>query len=104
MSSVRRKALVAHAVVVGVLTVGFVTYPVTPGDVDLGIAVFAMPLLALGLPWSLFYLYDPYLFDDLGRAAHYLIMSAPAVVNVLLHAGVVALRSDRDRTGSPVGG
>ena len=104
VSTGRWALLGAHAAVVATLTAGAVIFIAdTPAgwgatDATFGLALFALPLLVLGLPWSLAYpvvLFGVGLFsrgDDPApqRFAADLVvalaMLAPAVVNVVLHA------------------
>lgn len=50
-------------------------------------------MLALGLPWTLPMIIDPYAFDMWPGPIWYLVAVGPAILNVLLHATFVARRS-----------
>jgi hypothetical protein len=56
------------------------------GDADIGLGLLALPLMALGLPWSLLYVVDPYRFDDAPYLVRAVVAFGPAFLNVLLHA------------------
>ena len=64
---------------------------------NIGAGLVALPLLAAGLPWSVPFLVDPYRFDGVPQSAWYVVALGPAVLNVALHAVVMAVvRSRRD--------
>lgn len=52
----------------------------------IGLGLLALPLVPLGLPWSLPYEVNPYAFDDVGEPLYSLLQLGPAYLNVLLHA------------------
>jgi hypothetical protein len=83
-----RRVLVHLLVVVG-LTVAFVvlfvsTPPNTGANIGLGLV--GLPLLALGLPWSLPTFVNPYARDDWSDTARAVVDFGPAYLNVALHA------------------
>lgn len=89
-----------HLLVVVALTALFgVLVATTPPDAgaNIGAGLVGLPLLLLGLPWSLPELIDPYRFDDVSDVAHYVISFGPAFANVALHAAVLVLTSRRRR-------
>jgi hypothetical protein len=83
-----RGALVVHAVVVAILGAAFlaVAWPPTP-DANIGAGVLALPLLAVGAPWSLLSFFAS---TDHG---YELALVAAAVLNLALHAFVVRRRA-----------
>jgi len=91
--------LVAHAVVVLTLVVAFLVSGAVLTGADrgptaaVGLLLPGVPLLLLGLPWSLFFCADPYAFDDAGTVTIHLVIIGPAVVNVLLHGGYRHVRA-----------
>ncbi len=95
-----RRWLLVHGLVVGVLLAVLALLVATSDPADganIGAGLVGLPLLALGLPWSLVVLVDPYRFDDLSGAARWVVYVGPAVLNVLLHALVVELVARRRR-------
>lgn len=87
-----RRLFFAHAaLVVGLTTLFFALSAMTaPEDgVNIGAAFLAMPLLPLGLPWSLPALTNPYQFDGLSPILWSLVTFGPAMLNVLLHGAVM---------------
>jgi hypothetical protein len=82
--------LVAHAFVVLVLVAAFWLIVVaTPAEdgFNFGVVVAALPLMALGLPWSLGSLVvDPYALDGSSPLLWSLIEFGPAVLNLVVHA------------------
>jgi hypothetical protein len=99
----RWKLLTAHAAVVVVLTVAVLILAVATGDgsndPNIGLGLLMLPLAALGLPWSLLFLIDPYRFDGAPDAVRFAVGVAPAFLNVVLHA--VVARWWRRRATSP---
>lgn len=89
--------LLAHAGVVTSLTVLFAVL-VLSGDPDdganIGAGIVALPLLPLGLPWSLPAVVDPYRLDGLAPALWHAVTIGPAWLNLLLH-GVLFVRARR---------
>ncbi|MEV0397377.1 hypothetical protein [Polymorphospora rubra] len=82
-----RIVLLVHAAVVLVLALAFLVLDANSGpDANIGAGLVGLPLLALGLPWSLFYFADPYAFGDVAAAVRLLAIVGPAVLNVVLHA------------------
>ncbi|MEV0733187.1 hypothetical protein [Polymorphospora sp. NPDC050346] len=82
-----RIVLLVHAAVVLVLVLAFVVIDANSGpDANIGAGLVGLPLLALGVPWSLFYFADPYAFDDVAAPLRLLAIAGPAVLNVVLHA------------------
>lgn len=59
----------------------------------------ALPLIPLGLPWSLPAATDPYRFDGAGTALRYLALIGPAWLNLALHGALFArFRTRRTRS------
>lgn len=83
----RRVLLIVHIAVVAALMVALAV--MTAGhdgpDANIGAGLVLLPLIALGLPWSLVFFFDPYSFDDAPTAVYVLASIAPAVVNIVLH-------------------
>jgi len=93
-----RSWLLAHLVLVCALTLALVALIVTTpasSGANIGAGLVALPLLALGLPWSLAILVDPYRLDGLSETTRFVIDVAPAFVNVMLHGVIVLLRGRR---------
>ncbi len=59
---------------------------------NIGAGIALLPVLALGLPWTLPMIINPYAFDTWPEPIWYLVALGPAVLNVLLHATLVARR------------
>ena len=97
--SARRRLLAHLAVVMGLLSLFAVLVAATPPDAgaNIGAGIVGLPLLALGMPWSLPILIDPYRFDQWSDAAHYVLWFGPALLNVALHAVAVAVWNRRRR-------
>lgn len=57
-------------------------------DANIGAGIALLPLLVLGVPWSLPQIIDPYQLDSTTRALGFLAFLGPAVLNVVLHAAV----------------
>lgn len=90
--------LVVHAGTVAVLTGLFLLLTATgsgEGDANIGAGLAALPLIPLGLPWSLPAATDPYRFDGLSTALWYAVMFGPAWLNVALHGAIFALARRR---------
>jgi len=87
--------LLVHGGVVGLLTAVFLLRAATSPAIgaDIGLGLIGLPILLLGLPWTLHYLVDPYAYDGLPDAVRYAVTLLPAAINVALHAAVVRLRS-----------
>jgi hypothetical protein len=95
---------VAHAAVVVGLTGAFAALTLaTPPEAgaNIGAGLIALPLLPLGLPWSLPALVDPYQFDGLGAVAWSVVTFGPAWLNVVLHGAVVAVLRRRRAPRTP---
>ena len=91
-SPLRRVAV--HAAVVAVLLLLVTAARLAGGaadGADVGAGLAALPLLALGFPWTLLLFVDPARSYDLPTAAWYLVTLGPAVLDVVLHA-LLALR------------
>jgi hypothetical protein len=89
------RILLAHAAVVLVLLALFIAMyaniPTKAGPTYVvGLTLPYVPLLVLGLPWSLGYLNDPYAYDDVDRITRLVVMLGPAVLNVVVH-GLIRL-------------
>jgi hypothetical protein len=69
----------------------------TPPDAgaNIGAGIVGIPLLALGLPWTLPWLVDPYAFDGLSNLVHDAWLLGSAALNVLVHAAVARIRARR---------
>jgi hypothetical protein len=91
----RRVGLLIHGGVVSVLIAMFLLRLATSDAIgaDIGLGLIGLPILLLGLPWTLHYLADPYAYDGWPDAARYASTLGPAVVNVALHAAATWLRS-----------
>ena len=63
----------------------------SPTGVNLGAGLLLLPLLPLGLPWSLPVITDPYRFDPAAETLAHAFFFAPAVLNVALHGLVLAV-------------
>lgn len=83
-----------HAItVIALITVFWVgTIAADPEDgVPIGLGLFALPLLALGLPWSWPAISNPYQFDGLSPIPWTLATFGPAMLNVILHGLVLVV-------------
>jgi hypothetical protein len=83
--------LVAHAaVVVGCTVLAFVIVVATPPEAgfNFGVVYVALPLLALGLPWNLLSVVDPYELDGLSRFLRSLAEFGPAFLNLAIHGAL----------------
>lgn len=86
-----------HVGVVGLLTpAALVLYALgDPEDgANIGAGIAMLPLLALGLPWTIPVFADPYQFDDWSTGPWLTITLGPAVLNLAVHA-VVRVRKHR---------
>ena len=93
--------LLTHAGVVALLTGLFVVLMAagSPEDgANIGAGLAALPLIPLGLPWSLPAAVDPYRWDMVPTVLRLGVMIAPAWLNVVLHGALFAW-SRRRRTG-----
>ncbi|MDI9939242.1 hypothetical protein QM806_28085 [Rhodococcus sp. IEGM 1351] len=78
----------AHAALVLGLLVLFVLIAELANPTDganIGAGILLLPLLPLGLPWSLPVIVDPYRFDPAAEALVYTLYLGPALLNVALH-------------------
>ena len=93
------RLLAAHVVLVLGLTLLFVILDVTYRGIgaNIGLGIAGLPLLALGLPWSLLAVRDAYFVDGLPYAAWYLFALGPAFLNVVLHLVVFGAARRWDR-------
>ncbi len=85
-----------HAIGASGLTALVVVLLVTTpadGGANIGAGLLGLPLLPLGLPWSLLHILNPYRFDDLGDVAWLVVVFAPAMINVGIHAAVLVIVS-----------
>lgn len=85
---------VAHAGLVLGLTLLFLIVADlghAPSGVNLGAGLLLLPLLPLGLPWSLPMITDPYRFDPAAETLAHALILAPAVLNVALHGLALAV-------------
>lgn len=95
------RRLVAHAAAVLTLVAAFLIMEAVLTDAEhgpsaaVGFLLPGVPLLLLGLPWSLYFCADPYAFDDAGTVTIHLMIIGPAVVNVLLHGVYRHVRTRR---------
>ncbi|MBD0323030.1 MAG: hypothetical protein ICV72_06535 [Aldersonia sp.] len=85
----RWKLLTAHAAVVVALSIAVLVLALATADEsndpNIGLGLLMLPLLALGLPWSVFFIRDPYRFDGVPGAVLFVVALAPAFLNVVLH-------------------
>ncbi len=87
-----------HAAVVAVLLLLVAVARVADGaadGADTAAGLAGLPLLALGLPWTLLLLADPAPLYGLPTAAWHLVTLGPAVVDVGLHALLARRRPAR---------
>lgn len=90
-----RRWLLAHlALVCGLAVLVVVLVSTTPEDAgaNIGAGLVGLPLLLLGLPWSLPFLINPYRFDAWSVTASFVVSLGPAFLNVLLHGLSAAVR------------
>jgi hypothetical protein len=93
----------AHAGLVLVLSVAFLVLATAgpEGDANIGAGLAGLPLIALGLPWSISYVSEPHAIDELAQAV---MVCGPALLNLVLHGIVLVLvgwlRRHRPRGGS----
>lgn len=95
-----RALVVAHALMVLSLTALFVVMEAsTPLDTgaNIGAGLVALPLLLLGLPWSMPFVINPYRFDDVETVAWHLAAFGSAALNVVLHALLFTVITARRR-------
>lgn len=89
----RLRLFVWHVLVVVLLLTLFVLMVATtsPNEgANIGAGLVGLPLLVLGLPWTLPVLVNPYWFDHWSDAAHYALWFGPAFVNIAIHAALIA--------------
>lgn len=55
------------------------------GGANIGAGILLLPLLPLGLPWSLPVIVDPYRFDPAAESLVYTVYLGPALLNVAVH-------------------
>ena len=90
--------LAIHAGLVAALTVLFLVLSFAwTTDANIGAGLVALPLLALGLPWSIPFLANPYRFDALSTVALHALIVGPALLNLAIHAAARAFASRRRR-------
>jgi hypothetical protein len=89
--------VVCHAVVVGGLLalLGILLATHDTPDANIGAGLGGLALLVIGLPWSLPFLLDPDRFGDASNALRALVIAGPALLNLLLHAAITAVRRRR---------
>jgi hypothetical protein len=97
-----RRRLVIHAIAVLVLVLVYAAVAVVvlgapnAGPTSgVGLLLPLLPLTVLGLPWSVPFWADPYMFDGVGVAGHHLILVGPAILNLIIHGIVFRLRHAR---------
>jgi hypothetical protein len=104
----RWKLLTAHAAVVVGLTLAVIVFAAVThdegGGANIGLGLLMLPLVALGLPWSLVYLLDPYAYDGAPDAVRYAVGFAPAYLNVALHAALTRWWRRRATSRGPAAG
>jgi hypothetical protein len=90
-----------HGAAVVVLAAVFLAMDLsTPPDAgaNIGAGLVGLPLIAMGLPWTLPWLADPYGCDGLSELARYVWLLSAAVLNVLLHLGWASFRARRPQS------
>lgn len=95
---------IGHAMMVAALTALFLVLhrSTSPEEgANIGAGIVALPLLALGLPWSFLFLTNPYRFDGVTERTWYVVALGPAVLNVALHGVVVAAVRTRRKRANP---
>ena len=83
----RRLFLVVHVAVVAILAVLLAVVVAGHGDApdaNIGAGLVLLPLIALGLPWSLLYFALPISLDDASTLVYVLVSVAPAALNVVV--------------------
>jgi hypothetical protein len=96
--------LFAHAVIVAALTTLFLVLHRTTAPeegANIGAGIVALPLLALGLPWSFPFFINPYRFDGLTERSWYVVALGPAVLNVVLHGAALVVARTRRNPADP---
>jgi hypothetical protein len=68
------------------------------GGANIGAGLAGLPLLVLGLPWTIPIWSDPYQFDELSRGLRLTIYLGPACLNVAVHAVLHRLRARHRRS------
>jgi hypothetical protein len=97
------RILLAHAAVVLVLVVLFLVLEAgidratTGPTAAVGLLVPYLPLVVLGLPWSLAYWLDPYAYDDADRLTWLVVVLGPAMLNVGVHGLIRWVRGSARR-------
>jgi hypothetical protein len=94
------RGLVVHAAVVGLLLTvfGVLALAGDPADgANIGAGLALLPILALGLPWTVPVWTDPSWAFALGPVGWCLVNLGPALLNVGLHAAVLRLLRRRSR-------
>lgn len=90
-----RRLLIVHAALVGVLLLVFAALALAgdPADgANIGAGIALLPILVLGLPWSIPAWAAPDWAQGLGPVLWAVVALGPAVLNVALHAAVRRLR------------
>jgi hypothetical protein len=89
---VASRILAGHASVVALLTAAFVLLSVAA---DAGAGLLGLPLVALGVPWSLPVLLDPSVFDGASAGLSLTVAFGPAWLNLALHAAALVWTARR---------
>ncbi len=84
------------AVIVLLLTWAELTHHVE-GDANIGAGIVVLLLAACGLPWSFYVLQAPRWMNELPLWQADVVWALPAVLNVLLHLGIVFAYNQRQR-------
>jgi hypothetical protein len=97
----RRLFLILHVALVAILAVvlAVVTGAHDSPDANIGAGLVLLPLIALGLPWSLLYFVLPISLDDASTLVYVLVSIAPAVLNIVVVQ--LVLRWRRRRRSAP---
>jgi hypothetical protein len=97
----RRLFLIVHVAIVAILAVvlAVVTGSHDTPDANIGAGLVLLPLIALGLPWSLLYFVLPIELDDASTLVYVLASIAPAVLNIVVVQ--LVLRWRRRRRSAP---
>jgi hypothetical protein len=106
MNSIRaRRLLTVHAIAVAALTALYgLLAAVALGAPDAGptsgVALLPawLPLMLLGMPWSLVFCANPYAFDGLSEFGHHAVIVGPAWLNLAVHAVVSRVRAARSES------